>query len=314
MNYPKQTPLVSIVTPSYNQGKYLEDTILSVLSQDYVPIEYLIIDGGSTDSSVEIIRKYSDQIIYWETQPDRGQAHAINKGLIKAKGEILGWLNADDLLLPETVSRVVDRFEAHPEIDVIYGRLQRINEFGKLIPTPELPKDRITFGTSKVVGECIVNQPGAFWNREIMEMVGLLNEDLHFSLDYEYWIRMALAGARFMRIPEVVAWFRLDQGSKTVSRTTEMAVEQLSVLDELLKTPGLSEMLAIPSSELSKQADRTRANIQLHAFYGALKRHKWNNAWHWFWKANRSYPFVVMQRRWFDLALAGLARRARYSR
>ena len=129
-------PLVSIITPSYNQGQFIDATIQSVLGQDYAPIEYLIIDGGSTDNSLEVIRRYEDQIAYWESQPDRGQAHAINKGLQHANGEILGWLNSDDVLLPDTVSRVVSAFGEYPHVDVVYGRLERIDASGSVAPTP----------------------------------------------------------------------------------------------------------------------------------------------------------------------------------
>jgi glycosyltransferase involved in cell wall biosynthesis len=114
-------PLVSIVTPSYNQGAFLEQTILSVLEQTYPTVEYCVMDGGSDDNSVDVIKKYAGQINYWESIQDRGQAHAINKGLRQAKGEFLGWLNSDDVLLPGTVERIVNTFNQHPEIDVVYG-------------------------------------------------------------------------------------------------------------------------------------------------------------------------------------------------
>ncbi len=126
-----EKPLVSIITPSFNQGAYLEQTLESVLRQTYAPIEYMVMDGASGDQSRQIIRRFAHRLAHWESLPDRGQAHAINKGLALAKGEILGWLNADDILLPESVARVVDVFEHNPQIDVVYGRLERIDERGR---------------------------------------------------------------------------------------------------------------------------------------------------------------------------------------
>jgi glycosyltransferase involved in cell wall biosynthesis len=132
----RELPLISIITPSYNQGEFLEDTILSVLSQDYSDIEYILIDGGSTDNSLDIIRQYKDRISDWVSEKDMGQAHAINKGLLRSRGEFLGWLNSDDILLPSTVSRVIKVFDEYPDIDVVYGRLERINWRNKVVSTP----------------------------------------------------------------------------------------------------------------------------------------------------------------------------------
>jgi len=302
-------PLVSLVTPSYNQGQFLEATLRSVLAQDYPAIEYLVMDGGSTDDSPQIIARYAGRLAYWESQPDRGQAHAINKGLQRARGEILGWLNSDDVLLPDTVSRVVQAFAQHPEVDVVYGRLERINAAGEPVPTPLLPKDRLTMGRAHVIGECIVNQPGAFWRRRIMQPVGWLDEGLRYNLDYEYWIRMALAGAAFLRLPAVVARFRLSAGSKTVGQTAAMAIEQLQVLEQVLERPDLPARLGLPPAQVHRQARRAWAVIGLHAVYGYIKLGRWSEAAGWLWRALRSDPSALFQRRWFDLALAGLQRR-----
>ncbi|MBN2547924.1 MAG: glycosyltransferase [Anaerolineales bacterium] len=302
-------PLVSIMTPSFNQGQFLEQTICSVLEQDYPQIEYLIIDGGSTDGSLEIIRRYADRLAQWVSEPDRGQSHAINKGLQRARGDILGWLNSDDLLLPGTVSRVVQAFRSHPDVDVVYGRLERIDAQGRLVPTPILPKDRVTFNQSLVIGECVVNQPGSFWRRSATEKVGCLDENLIYAMDYEYWIRLALAGMAFLRLDEPVARFRLSSASKTVGQTARMAVEQLSVLDRLLAEPGLSARLEIHPSQMKRQARQARSTIALHAFYGFFKTRHYRQAAHWLGRAVASDPGILFQRRWVDLAISGLRRR-----
>lgn len=304
-------PLVSIVTPSYNQGQFLEATICSVLEQDYARLEYIIIDGGSTDDSPQILSRYANRLAYWESQPDRGQAHAINKGLRRAEGDILGWLNSDDLLLPGVVSQAVDIFARHPEVDVVYGRLERIDASGGLLPTPLLPKDRADFELSQVLSECVVNQPGSFWRRSIMEQVGLLDEQLHYSLDYEYWIRLALAGAHFMHLLDAVARFRLSSGSKTVGQTAVMAQEQLRVLEALASRPDLPGRLGWTPEQVRRRARRTRARFRLQAFYGSLKLHQWKNSAGWLAAALKDDPLAPFERRWLDLAIASLKRRFR---
>jgi glycosyltransferase involved in cell wall biosynthesis len=302
-------PLVSIVTPSFNQGRFLEATIQSVLAQDYPRVEYLVIDGGSTDDSVAVIRQYVDRLAYWHSQPDRGQAHAVNQGLGRATGDILGWLNSDDLLAPGTVQKAVRVFQSQPEIDVVYGRLARIDDAGRPVPTPVLPKDRVEFGLNFVIGECIVNQPGAFWRRRIMERVGLLDERLNYSLDYEYWIRMALAGATFKRLDPVVASFRLSQGSKTVGQTAAHAVEQLRTLDEILELPDLAQRLSLTAGQLERQARRARSRIALRAAFGYAKLGDWRMTGRWLAAVARSDPLAPFERHYLDLFLASLRRR-----
>jgi glycosyltransferase involved in cell wall biosynthesis len=304
-------PLVSIITPSYNQGQFLEATLCSVLEQDYPRLEYIVIDGGSTDDSPQIIEHYASRLAYWESQADRGQAHAINKGLQHARGDILGWLNSDDLLLPGAVSRAVQVFTEYPQVDVVYGRLERIDASGRLLPTPLLPKDRVDFDLSQVLGECVVNQPGSFWRKRVMEQVGVLDEELHYSLDYEYWIRLALAGARFMHLPDTVARFRLSSGSKTVGQTAVMAQEQLRVLEALASRPDLPVLLGWTPEQVRRRLRRTRARFRLQVFYGSLKLHQWNAARRWLAAALSDDPLVIFERRWLDLAVASLKRRLR---
>jgi glycosyltransferase involved in cell wall biosynthesis len=302
-------PLVSIITPSFNQGRFLEATICSVFKQDYSNIEYILVDGGSQDESLEVIQRYAGRLAYWESQPDRGQAHAINKGLARSHGDLLGWLNSDDLLQPGSVRRAVEIFSAYPEIDVVYGRLDRIDEQGRLVPTPLLPKDRVEFSKNLVLGECVVNQPGAFWRRSIMQRAGLLDEGLQFSLDYEYWIRLALHGAQFKRIPDVLACFRLSAGSKTVAHTALMAREQIQVLDQLSSRPDLPALLDSGLPQIQSKARRTRARFCLQAFYGELKNREWREAFHWLLKALRNDPRSFLDRRYFELGLSNIRRR-----
>jgi glycosyltransferase involved in cell wall biosynthesis len=302
-------PLVSIITPSFNQGRFLTATIRSVIEQDYPNIEYIVMDGGSTDDSVAVLQSFSDRIDYWESRPDRGQSHAINKGLQRARGEVLGWLNSDDVLLPDTVSQVVETFLKNPEADVVYGRLERIDEEGCFVPTPLLPKDKLEYSTKYLLKECLVNQPGAFWRREIMEKVGFLNEDLQYSLDYEYWIRFALYGARFKRMDRVVARFRLSGDSKTVGQTSAQARELLQTFESVASRSDLADRLNLSEEKIRSIASSTRARICLQAFYGELKQRKWDKSWPWLKKALQNDPLSIFDRRWFDLGFASLKRR-----
>lgn len=187
MDYGSHWPLVSIVTPSYNQGQFLEETIRSVLLQGYPALEYIIIDGGSTDGSVEIIRKYSPWLSYWVSEPDEGQAAAINKGFQLAKGEIIGWLNSDDLYLQGALANAVNTLEYFPDAGMVYGNSLVVDSHGNVIwehKTSQLTlPELLTFK--------ILSQPTVFFRRNALNASGLLNPSFHYLLDHELWIRIA---------------------------------------------------------------------------------------------------------------------------
>ncbi|CAN5604696.1 glycosyltransferase family 2 protein [soil metagenome] len=295
-------PLVSIITPSYNQAEFLEATILSVLNQDYPNIEYMIMDGGSTDHSVEIIRKYADRLAHWESGRDGGQANAVNKGLQRATGSLLGWINSDDVYLPGAISRIVQTFQAAPEIDVVYGQVNRMDYTGKVVPTPVLPKDTIDISKATVINENLVNQPGSFWRRAIMEKVGLLNESLHYAMDHDYWIRLTLAGAQFRRIPDPpLVNFRLSAHSKTVSQQHKMALEHLKLLNQLAQDPDLPQKLGLPAGEVRQRLRRAKALYHLYAFYGNVKAGRRLHALRWLSGALALRPTILLDRRWRQL-------------
>jgi glycosyltransferase involved in cell wall biosynthesis len=303
-------PLVSVITPSFNQGQYLEETICSVLEQDYPRVEYIVIDGGSTDNSLEIIQKYEQRLAFWVSEPDRGQTHAINKGLQRARGDILGWLNSDDVLLAGTIRRAVEALQADPNVDVVYGKLERIDAQGRPVPTPTLPKDRAEFNLRNMLEECTVNQAGAFWRRAIMEKTGYLDESLRYVMDYEYWIRMAMAGGRFKRLSETVARFRLSKDSKTVGQAQPMAEEGMQVIRRIARQSGLEAQLGLSAGDLVRQARRGLAISSLYGANACIKQKDWGGAAHWIIEAVRNYPAVLLERRWADLALAKLKRRS----
>jgi glycosyltransferase involved in cell wall biosynthesis len=216
---PRQ-PLVSIVTPSFNQGHFLKRTIESVLTQSYPNIEYVVIDGGSNDESVEILKSYGDRF-YWESTPDRGQTDAINKGFARAKGEVLAYLNSDDVLLPGAIERVVKYFQDNPSCDLVYGNADYIDEHDKVIGAYRTADYSIT----RLLEDCMVCQPAAFWTRRIARKVGPFDDLLHYTMDYDYWLRVANAGGHICFLPEKLACSRLHPDTKTLSARSKIYKE-----------------------------------------------------------------------------------------
>lgn len=229
---------ISIITPSFNQAAYIEQTIDSVLSQRYDHLEYIIIDGGSTDGTVQIIKRYEKYITYWESNRDRGQSHAINKGVAKATGEVINWLNSDDYLQPDSL-RIISECFNDPKMHVLIGRSNIIQD-GTVI--------RITNGTdvyagnlAKTLGWARIDQPETFFRRNIITCIGPVNESLHYTMDKEFWIRYLLKYGlgNVYKIDAVLANFRLHDQSKTQRLREEFQTDtntlfyQLAMQNEL---------------------------------------------------------------------------------
>lgn len=206
-------PRVSIVTPSFNQGQFIEETIRSVLLQGYPNLEYIIIDGGSNDGSVEIIRKYEPWLAYWISEPDRGQAHAINKGFAHATGDWIAWLNSDDVYCPGAVQTQVGYLLAHPDVDVVYGDCRYVNQSGEAV---RYAYSR-PFDFLELLRFTIPYQPTLFMRRSVVTRTGWLDCSFHHAVDSEYWLRLHSNGARFAYNPRLIAIYRLHSSSKTVS-------------------------------------------------------------------------------------------------
>jgi glycosyltransferase involved in cell wall biosynthesis len=205
-------PLVSIITPSYNQANFLPETIESVLSQDYPNIEYIIVDGGSNDDSVEIIQQYSGKLSWWVSEPDQGQTDAINKGFAHASGEILAWLNSDDTYQPGAIHQAVETLLAHPEVAMVYGDANLINEYGNIIgrfPARQTDLQKLLRGFVHIP------QQTTFFPARVWLQVGPLDPTIHFAMDYDLWVRMAKL-APLLYVPLLWANFRLHGEGKSV--------------------------------------------------------------------------------------------------
>jgi len=225
-------PFVSIITPSLNQGRFIRDTIESVLSQEYPRLEYIIMDGGSTDDTLDILRSYGGRLI-WRSAPDAGQAEAVNSGFRLAKGEILGWLNSDDTYLPGTVKAAVWHLAANTETAVVYGDAYYIDEKNAITGT--YPTE--DFSLSRLAGACIICQPAAFIRRAALHAVGMLDPGLRYCMDYDLWIRLGrrfridriqrfLANSR--RYPETKSWSDRDQLFEEIYTVAERSFGQVS--------------------------------------------------------------------------------------
>ncbi|HVF52683.1 MAG TPA: glycosyltransferase family 2 protein [Actinomycetota bacterium] len=212
-------PVISIVTCSYNQARFLEATIRSVLAQDYPNVEYIIIDGGSTDGSVDLIRRYSDQLTYWISEPDGGQSDALNKGFRRCTGDLVGWQNSDDVYLPGAFSAAVDAFQRF-DADVVFGNRLEIDRDGHR--TGELRFTPFWLPGYRYEGMSVMNQ-SAFWRRSLFEEIGYLDPSLHVAMDYDFFLRAALAGKRFSFVHAALGALRRHEDSKeaTIFATTE---------------------------------------------------------------------------------------------
>lgn len=218
-------PRVSIVTPSYNQGEFLEATIRSVLLQGYPALEYFVMDGGSHDESAEILKRYEPWLTAWVSEPDEGQADAINKGLRQTTGQILAYLNSDDIYLPGALAIAADHFATRPEIGLVFGECRVIDPMGRdLGRLPIGP----TNATQMIQRGAYLPQPATFWRRRATEQVGLFDAALHYAMDFEYFIRIARAFP-IDYIPVPLAAFRRHGVSKTVSQEERHWREALQV-------------------------------------------------------------------------------------
>jgi glycosyltransferase involved in cell wall biosynthesis len=211
---------VSVVTPSLNQGRFLADTLRSVGSQGYACLEHVVVDGGSTDQTVQILAQHRGTL-RWTSEPDTGQAHAVNKGIYSTAGAVIGWLNSDDVYRPGAIQAVADYFQANPSADVVYGDADLIDAAG--LVTGRYPT--AAWDPAQLQHRCFLAQPAVFFRRGVVDRFGVLDERLQFCMDYEYWLRLAAGGARFAYLPRVLAASRLHPETKTLGSRLEVHTE-----------------------------------------------------------------------------------------
>ena len=249
-------PKISIVTPSFNQGEFLERTIRSVLAQDYPNVEYIVMDGGSTDESLPIIARYADRLAHWESAPDRGQSHAINRGFARATGDIFGWLNSDDWLEPGALSRVAEQAMRYPDVGAFVGeaRVVDLNGNVELYKKPgELTFDAFCHWLD---GEFFM-QPACFFRRSAWEASGPLDESLHIALDLDLWLRM-VRRVTFRPVDHCLSTALRHPRAKTRTHRSEMYAEALIVIIKAGGEAAVWSRLVIMANEARLNAARSR--------------------------------------------------------
>jgi glycosyltransferase involved in cell wall biosynthesis len=291
---PIKSPLISIITPSFNQGEFLEETILSVLNQAYEDIEYIVIDGGSTDNSVSIIEKYKDRLAYWVSEPDNGQAEAIQKGMEKASGKYVAWLNSDDVYRINAVSNAISTLEVNPALGLVYGDLDSINLRSEIINTISYRN----YSLVDLLSFNIIGQPTVFMRKNIYDQVGGISSDYHFLLDHHLWIRMSQI-SKFQYVPKVWAAARMHPHAKNISQAEKFGQEANAIYLWALNQPPLSKIISKNKKQVLAGLHRFDARYLLDAQLNAKSLKA-------YWKSFLNQPLHALKH-WHRILFAMLS-------
>jgi hypothetical protein len=244
---PPPLPRISVVTPSFNQAAFLEETLRSVLEQDYPRIEYLVIDGGSTDGSVEILRRYESRLAYWVSERDKGQSDAINKGWARATGEIVAYLNSDDTYEPGALRVVGEYFARHPETGMVFGHCNQMDEHGRRVGVLRANP----FALKQLLYTNVIMQPTVFLRKTVLDDVGMLDADMGFAMDYDLWLRVALRH-RIDALPAALANFRAHRASKSFAQPYGFVRDMQTALARAFEHPNMPrELLPLRTQALT---------------------------------------------------------------
>ena len=271
-----KTPLVSIITPSFNQARYLEYTLRSVLEQDYPNIEYLVVDGASDDGSLDIIRKYESRIDWWISEKDQGQADAINKGFRKAKGEIVAWLNSDDMYARGAVRKAVAALGADEKPGMVFSNVFSVDANNEIFNTMRYAD----YDLADLMAFNIIGQPGVFMRRSVLQQADLMDLNYQYLLDHHLWLRIAVI-TPIQYIDDYFAAARFHPAAKNVALAAEFGREAFAILDWMQSRPGMREVYARNKRRITSGAYRLSARYLLDGgFNGRAFAHYMKSLWY----------------------------------
>lgn len=288
------SPLITIITPSYNQAAFLEKTIHSVLDQDYPAIEYMVVDGGSNDESVQIIRKYKSQLTWWVSEKDSGQAEAINKGFARARGEYVAWLNSDDYLMPGAVTAAVIALQKNPKSSFVFGNVRVVDPSGSVLNTLSYGD----WGLDELMSFHIIGQPAVFIRRSALEEVGFLNTSFHFMLDHHLWLRLASIG-EMNYIPELWASAHYHEGCKNLAQAAEFGKEAFRIVEWMSSAP-------VFKSEFVKNEKKILAGANRFNGFYLLEAREYRKSFRAYWRSFCLNP-SGLNREWYRMIFAFFA-------
>ena len=288
----------AVITPSFNQGRFIEETINSVLSQEIVELDYIIMDGGSNDETITILEKYNNKLRY-VSEKDKGQTDAVNKGIRNTHSDIIGWLNSDDIYVENALNTVLDFFSKHPDIDVVYGMADHIDVDGDFLekyPTQE-------FDAVALLSTCYISQPAVFFRRRVIEECGLLDETLMYCMDYEYWIRLSQnKNIKFAHLPILLAATRLHVDTKTLGSTIKVHKEINNMLKKRIGYVPDRWLCNYAHVVLEKSVDRKKhpvrfvVGVSFSSIFASLRwNYKVSNA---VVKMTLNWIYDAMKRKW----------------